>query len=116
MAKEDIRWDVLQNERGPLDSVVLWCLLGLAGVLLAAGCEWFSYLCVFRLTLSAVTAAAGLALTTAPDVAHYLPFLAPLLSVKNAGDSIASGLATVLAPAVAAALFISLAVALINCG
>ncbi|KAJ7802228.1 hypothetical protein B0H14DRAFT_3092290 [Mycena olivaceomarginata] len=81
MAKEDIRWDVLQNERGPLDSVVLWCLLGLAGVLLAAG----------------LTAAAGLALTTAPDVAHYLPFLAPLLSPP------------VLAPAVAAALFISLA-------
>ncbi|KAJ7353421.1 hypothetical protein DFH08DRAFT_856840 [Mycena albidolilacea] len=98
MAKEDIRWDVLQNERGPLDSVVLWCLLGLAAILLAAG----------------LTAAAGLALTTAPDVAHYLPFLAPLLSVKNAGDSIASGLATVLAPAVAVALFISLAVALIN--
>ncbi|KAK7055165.1 MPN domain-containing protein [Favolaschia claudopus] len=98
MAKEDVRWDVLQNERGRLDSIVLWCLLGVAAVLLAAG----------------LTAAAGLSLTTAPDVAHYLPFLAPLLSSKTTGDTIAAGLATVLAPAVAAALFITLAVLLIN--
>ncbi|KAJ7620563.1 hypothetical protein DFH06DRAFT_67290 [Mycena polygramma] len=95
MAKEDVRWDVLQNERSPLDAIVLWSLLGVAVVLLAAG----------------LTAAAGLSLTTAPDVAHYLPFLSPLLSMK---DTIASGLATVLAPAVAATLFISLAVAIIN--
>ncbi|KAJ7223061.1 hypothetical protein GGX14DRAFT_426660 [Mycena pura] len=95
MAKEDVRWDVLQNERGKLDAVVLWCLLGVATVLLMAG----------------LTAAAGLSLTTAPDVVHYLPFLAPLLSTK---DSIAAGLATVLAPAVAATLFISLAVAVVN--
>ncbi|KAJ7160781.1 hypothetical protein C8R46DRAFT_1223124 [Mycena filopes] len=93
MAKEDVRWDVLQNERGKLDAIVLWCLLGVAGVLLAAG----------------LTAAAGLSLTTAPDVAHYLPFLKPLLN-----NSIASGLATVLAPAVAATLFICLAIAIVN--
>ncbi|KAJ7353567.1 hypothetical protein DFH08DRAFT_956621 [Mycena albidolilacea] len=62
MTKEDIWWDVLQNERRPLDSVVLSCLLGLVVFLLAAG----------------LTAAAGLALTTSPAVAHYLPFLAPL--------------------------------------
>ncbi|KAJ6542659.1 hypothetical protein B0H19DRAFT_957413 [Mycena capillaripes] len=98
MAKEDVRWDVLQNERSPLDAIVLWCLLGVAAVLLAAG----------------LTAAAGLSLTTAPDVAHYLPFLAPLLSSKTTSATIASGLATVLAPAVAATLFISLAVAIIN--
>ncbi|KAJ7696606.1 hypothetical protein B0H17DRAFT_1053875 [Mycena rosella] len=95
MAKEDIRWDVLQNERSGLDTMVLWSLLGVAAVLLAAG----------------LTAAAGLSLTTAPDVAHYLPFLSPLLTSKN---TIASGLATVLAPAVAATLFISLAIAIVN--
>jgi hypothetical protein len=39
MAKEDIRWDVLQHERGALDAIVLWCLLGVACVLLAAGRE-----------------------------------------------------------------------------
>ncbi|KAJ7777612.1 hypothetical protein DFH07DRAFT_731180 [Mycena maculata] len=93
MAKEDIRWDVLQNERGTLDAVVLWCLLGVAAVMLAAG----------------LTAAAGLSLTTAPDVAHYLPFLSPLVN-----NTIASGLATVLAPAVAATLFICLAVSIVN--
>ncbi|KAJ7091404.1 hypothetical protein B0H15DRAFT_234366 [Mycena belliarum] len=95
MAKEDVRWDVLQNERGALDRVVLWALLGIAAVLLAAG----------------LTAAAGLALTTAPDVAHYLPFLSPLLA---SGDTIVAGLATVLAPAVAATLFICLAIAIVN--
>ncbi|KAJ7619547.1 hypothetical protein FB45DRAFT_931060 [Roridomyces roridus] len=96
MAKEDIRWDVLQNERRPLDTVVWWCLLGLASVLLAAG----------------LTAAAGLSLTTAPDVAHYLPFLKPLVSSDT--NTIASGLATVLAPAVAATLFICLALGIVN--
>ncbi|KAJ7058112.1 hypothetical protein C8F01DRAFT_1149575 [Mycena amicta] len=95
MAKEDVRWHVLQNERGPLDTIVLWCLLGVATLLLMAG----------------LTAAAGLSLTTAPDIAHYLPFLQPLVNSK---DSIPVGLATVLAPAVAASLFISLAVAIIN--
>nr|GAT60500.1 predicted protein [Mycena chlorophos] len=95
MAKEDVRWDVLQNERGPLDAIVLWCLLGVAAILLMAG----------------LTAAAGLALTTAPDVAHYLPFLKPLV---NSTATIPVGLATVLAPAVAASLFITLAVAVIN--
>ncbi|KAJ6620255.1 hypothetical protein B0H10DRAFT_2163535 [Mycena sp. CBHHK59/15] len=95
MAKEDIRWDVLQNERGTLDTIVLWCLVGVAAILLAAG----------------LTAAAGLSLTTAPDVAHYLPFLSPLLSST---DTVGAGVATVLAPAVAATLFIALAVAVVN--
>ncbi|KAJ7031058.1 hypothetical protein C8F04DRAFT_1365062 [Mycena alexandri] len=93
MAKEDVRWDVLQNERGSFNALVLWCLLGVVAVLLAAG----------------LTAAAGLSLTTAPDVAHYLPFLKPLLT-----DTISAGLATVLAPAVAATIFICLAVAIVN--
>ncbi|KAF7297179.1 MPN domain-containing protein [Mycena indigotica] len=95
MAKEDVRWDVLQNERGPLDAIVLWCLLGVTAILLMAG----------------LTAAAGLSLTTAPDVAHYLPFLKPLV---NSTATIPVGLATVLAPAAAATLFISLAVMIIN--
>ncbi|KAJ6617035.1 hypothetical protein B0H10DRAFT_2387069 [Mycena sp. CBHHK59/15] len=37
MVKEDIRWDVLQNKRGVLDTVVLWCLVGMAAILFAAG-------------------------------------------------------------------------------
>jgi hypothetical protein len=38
-AKEDIRWDVLQNERSWMDSAVLWAVVGVVMVLLAAGCK-----------------------------------------------------------------------------
>jgi hypothetical protein len=58
-----------------------------------------------------VTAVSGLALANAPDVAHYLPFLRPL--ADNGG--LASGLGTALAPAIAAALFITLALAIVSC-
>jgi calcium permeable stress-gated cation channel len=37
-AKEDIRWDVLQNERNALDSIVLFTVIGIVAVLLVAGC------------------------------------------------------------------------------
>jgi hypothetical protein len=36
-AKEDVRWDVLQNERSTLDSVVVWTIIVIVIVLLAAG-------------------------------------------------------------------------------
>jgi calcium permeable stress-gated cation channel len=36
-AKEDIRWDVLQNERSWMDSAVLWAIVGVIVVLLAGG-------------------------------------------------------------------------------
>jgi calcium permeable stress-gated cation channel len=58
-----------------------------------------------------VTAATGLALATAPDVAHYLPFLAPLLDNNGLG----TGLATILAPAIAASLFVYLAILTVHC-
>ncbi|KAG6846106.1 hypothetical protein H0H87_006470 [Tephrocybe sp. NHM501043] len=93
-AKEDIRWDVLQNERSPLDATVFWAIVIIVIVLLAAG----------------ITAASGLALSTAPDVAHYLPFLNPL----NSAQLIPAGLATVFAPAVAATLFIILSIYLVQ--
>lgn len=44
-AKEDIRWDVLQNERSPLDVLVFWAILVIVIVLLAAGGE--CYLSIF---------------------------------------------------------------------
>ncbi|KAG6842425.1 hypothetical protein C0991_007555 [Blastosporella zonata] len=93
-AKEDIRWDVLQNERNPLDATVFWAIVVIVVILLAAG----------------LTAASGLALSTAPDVAHFLSFLNPL----NTADSTPAGLATVFAPAVAATLFVSLAIYLVH--
>ncbi|KAF8807999.1 hypothetical protein BYT27DRAFT_7190091 [Phlegmacium glaucopus] len=93
-AKEDIRWDVLQNERSPLDSMVMWSVIIAVIVAMAA----------------ALTAAVGLALVPAPDIAHYLPFLQSLLTA----NTIAAGVATVLVPAVAATIFISLGLATIN--
>ena len=59
-----------------------------------------------------MTAAVGLGLASAPDIAHFLPFLQPLLLKVNV---IAAGIATVLVPAVAATIFISLGLAIINC-
>jgi hypothetical protein len=53
-----------------------------------------------------VIAAAGLAVATAPDFAHYLPLFQ---SLANKND-LTTGLATVLAPSVAATLFILLAI------
>lgn len=58
-----------------------------------------------------VSAAVGLSLATAPDVAHYIPFLEPLVTT----ETIAAGLATVLAPAVGATIFIILGLAAVNC-
>lgn len=45
-AKEDIRWDVLQNERSTLDSAVLWTVISIVVVLLAVGrsCIQLSFL------------------------------------------------------------------------
>ncbi|GLB35780.1 putative calcium-dependent channel, 7TM region, putative phosphate [Lyophyllum shimeji] len=93
-AKEDVRWDVLQNERSASDTAVFWAIVVVVIVLLAAG----------------LTAASGLALATAPDVAHYLTFLGPLLTT----DRLPAGIATVVAPAVAATLFVSLALYLVH--
>ncbi|KAG2022753.1 hypothetical protein CC2G_000479 [Coprinopsis cinerea AmutBmut pab1-1] len=93
-AKEDIRWDVLQNQRSWMDSAVLWAIIIVVMALLAAG----------------LTAAAGLSLAMAPDFAHYLPFLGSLFSTHP----IVAGIATVFAPAVVATIFIIIALLLIN--
>jgi len=58
-----------------------------------------------------VTAVAGLAVSPAPDVVHYLPFLEPLLTT----NTLASGVVTVLLPAVAATIFTALAIYYISC-
>ena len=41
-AKEDIRWDVLQNERSPLDSMVMWVVIIVVTIAMAAACKWLS--------------------------------------------------------------------------
>lgn len=58
-----------------------------------------------------MSAAVGLSLAPAPDVARYLPFLKPLVTT----ETIAAGLATVLAPAVAATIFIILGLVAVQC-
>lgn len=58
-----------------------------------------------------MTAVAGLALGTAPDVGHYIPFLGALSNTNQ----LAAGIATSLAPALAATLFISIALLAVNC-
>jgi hypothetical protein len=40
-AKEDIRWDVLQNERSPLDSMVMWVVIIIVITAMAAACKCF---------------------------------------------------------------------------
>jgi hypothetical protein len=41
-AKEDIRWDVLQNERTVLDRTVFWTVVCIIAVFLAVGCKYHS--------------------------------------------------------------------------
>ena len=43
-AKEDIRWDVLQNERSGLDTSVMWAVVAVVTVILAAVCQYFPLL------------------------------------------------------------------------
>ncbi|KJA28630.1 hypothetical protein HYPSUDRAFT_34085 [Hypholoma sublateritium FD-334 SS-4] len=93
-AKEDIRWDVLQNERSWLDTTVLWAVVIATMVILAA----------------ALTAAVGLFLAPSPNFAHYIPFLKPLLT----GETVAAGIATILAPAIAATIFVILGIITIH--
>ncbi|KAI0319045.1 hypothetical protein OF83DRAFT_1170563 [Amylostereum chailletii] len=87
--KEDVRWDLLQGEDEMFRQIAFWLAVGMSAVLLAIG----------------LTAAVGLALATSPNYAHYFTFLQPLAD----SNGFTTGLATVLAPAVAATLFISLA-------
>ncbi|KAF9270732.1 hypothetical protein L218DRAFT_952811 [Marasmius fiardii PR-910] len=91
--KDDVRWDILQNERTMLDHCLYYAVIVVAVVLLAAG----------------LTAASGLALATAPDFSHYLPFLQKLWSENR----IAAGVVTVFVPAFAISLFVYIALRIV---
>ncbi|KAK7680542.1 hypothetical protein QCA50_016323 [Cerrena zonata] len=93
-AKEDIRWDELQNEGGFLRGLSFWTIVITVVILLGA----------------AVTATAGLYLATSPDYAHYFPFFEPLTTASD----IASGAATGLAASFAACLFIGIALSAVH--
>ncbi|KAG8704088.1 hypothetical protein FRC09_003778, partial [Ceratobasidium sp. 395] len=93
-AKADVKWRELQEQGGMWNDVRYWVIVAMVAILLAVS----------------LVPVAGLALAGAPDVAHFLPFLKPLSDKDNLGVA----LATTLAPAVAATLFISIALAVIN--
>ncbi|CAE6487932.1 unnamed protein product [Rhizoctonia solani] len=95
-AKADIRWRELQlGEQGGLWSILrYWVVVALVAILLAAS----------------LIPVAGLALAGAPDVAHRLPFLGGL----SGSDDLGASMATTIAPALAATLFIVLALLMIN--
>jgi hypothetical protein len=93
-AKEDVRWDTLQNETTLLDSTAFWLVIVVVNILLAAG----------------LTAVAGLALGATSSVEHYLPFFRPLSDHGN----LVSGLATSLAPAIGATLFSVIALTIVK--
>ncbi|KAI0347698.1 hypothetical protein BDW22DRAFT_1479635 [Trametopsis cervina] len=88
-AKEDVRWDELQNEGGVVRSIGYWTVVVMVGILLGIG----------------LTAVAGLVVATAPNFAHYLPFFLPLAT----GNTLGAGVATGLAAALATSLFLGLA-------
>ncbi|KAI0651968.1 hypothetical protein C8Q79DRAFT_1018843 [Trametes meyenii] len=93
-AKEDIRWDELQNEGDWTRDVVWWLAVIMIGILLGVG----------------MTAVSGLAVAIAPDVAHYFPFFMPLVT----GNRLAAGIASGFAAALAATLFITIAHSIIR--
>ncbi|CAE6524811.1 unnamed protein product [Rhizoctonia solani] len=95
-AKADIRWRELQlGERGGLwSNLRYWAVVALVAVLLAGS----------------LIPVVGLALAGAPDVAHYLPFLARL----SGRDDLGASIATTIVPALAATLFIVLALLMVN--
>ncbi|KAA1467838.1 hypothetical protein DENSPDRAFT_770262 [Dentipellis sp. KUC8613] len=92
-AKDDIRWDELQNESGQLNKVAFGTFAAMTAILLGIG----------------LTAAVGLALADAPNFSHYLTFLQRMSN----HNGFTNGLATVLAPAAASALFVACAVSLV---
>lgn len=59
-----------------------------------------------------MVAVAGLVVATAPDVAHYLPLFETFIEDD---DKWGPGIATVLAPAIAATLFFFAAIGSIKC-
>jgi calcium permeable stress-gated cation channel len=62
------------------------------------------------LTILIVTAVSGLAVATAPEFAHYIPFFLPLAS----GNFLGAGLAICLAAAIATTLFMGAALFIIQ--
>ncbi|QRV86749.1 short transient receptor potential channel 7 [Ceratobasidium sp. AG-Ba] len=93
-AKADIRWRELQEQAGVWADLRYWIVVAVVAMLL---------------TVSFVPVV-GLALAGAPDVVHFLPFLARL----SDRDDLGAALATTFAPAIAVTLFITVALLVVN--
>ncbi|PCH34029.1 hypothetical protein WOLCODRAFT_113020 [Wolfiporia cocos MD-104 SS10] len=93
-AKEDIRWDELQHSGSYLRTLSFWTFVLTISIMLA----------VF------FVAVVGLFLSTAPDFAHYYPFLMPLEEENQLG----AGIATYLCSALAATIVISFVLKMIH--
>ncbi|KDQ20481.1 hypothetical protein BOTBODRAFT_308811 [Botryobasidium botryosum FD-172 SS1] len=93
-SKDDIRWEELQYEGGMLSNMTFWFIVFVVAVFLAAG-------------FIPVT---GLALAGAPEYAHHVPILSELAKRND----LVAGVATTLAPALAAALFITIAIGIVH--
>lgn len=110
-AKEDIRWDELQNEGNGLRTAMFWLLVVIVGLGLGIGSEWLDSHGVGHADNDAVTAVAGLAVATAPEFAHYIPFFIPLAS----GNFFGAGVAICLAAAIAMTLFMGAGLYVLQC-
>lgn len=113
-SKNDIHWDELQRQGGKEGKVLFWTFVAMVTIVLGAAREskqtitWTNLIDPFFFKVVAVS---GLAVSAAPNVAHYLPFLNSLV---DSDDKIGAGVATTLASAVAATLFFAIAIAAIH--
>ncbi len=113
-AKEDIRWDELQNEGNGMRTTMFWLVITVVAILLGVGSEFACCMAKLRrcmLTCAVVTAVAGLSVATAPEYAHYLPFFLPL----STGNNLGAGVSICLAAAIAMTLFMAIGLYFIQC-
>ncbi|KAF8527839.1 hypothetical protein BU17DRAFT_73534 [Hysterangium stoloniferum] len=85
-SKEDIRYSQLQMGHRRMSSMAFWTVIGMTSIFLGAS----------------LVAIAGLVVSPAPGVGHYLKFLQPLSDTNGIG----AALATTLAPALVASVLI----------
>ncbi|KAF8334005.1 uncharacterized protein EI90DRAFT_3050622 [Cantharellus anzutake] len=99
-SKDDIRWEELQHDGGLIGRISFWIIVSIVGVVLAGACQ-------LRNNSGPCTRFSP---CQCPDFAYYLPLLN---TVDNYPD-FWPGVLTTLVPAVAASLFMCIAVGLVH--
>ena len=114
-SKDDIRWEELQHDGGVIGRISFWIIVGVVAIVLAGACEYSTgRLYLHHIDVKCMTIVVpvlGLALANAPDFAYYLPVLKSLTSYNRLWPSVA----TTLVPAIAASLFLCIAIGLVHC-